>query len=57
MLLPKNQEVLYAEKTNYHRQTEFIKTDQMLTYGRPDFVLRSASSNYSFKESKEGLMK
>ncbi|PID66230.1 MAG: hypothetical protein CR975_03920 [Gammaproteobacteria bacterium] len=43
----RGQEVFYTEKVDYQRQKQQLITKAEMTYGRPDFALRSKGADYS----------
>ncbi len=51
--ITKGQEKFNGEKVDYYRQTGFIKTDNLLTYGNPNFALSSKKSDFNLI-SKQG---
>lgn len=52
VIAKRGQEVFYTDHIHYDRLTEVIDTDTAITYGRPDFALRAAGSNYSLKNQQ-----
>lgn len=50
VIAKRGQEVLYADEVQYNRIEEFVASSKTATYGRPDFALRSQTTDYSFKE-------
>lgn len=47
----RGQEVFYGEKIDYHRDKEHLNSDKTVIYGRPDFALQAADSDYSLKNA------
>lgn len=47
VIAKRGQEVFYSEKVDYHRQKQQLTTQAEMTYGRPDFALRSKGADYS----------